>query len=328
MRLGKVKESILKRSVLRQMRTKTAAGSPALGEDAGLLPTSVFGTDCDVAVHINPVEGWTLAAERTVCGAVNSLVAAGASPHAIALSVLMPPETEEQKLKRLMGEISACCEREGLSLLAGHTAVSPYVRTLVLSVNALGSKAREETAHPVRAGLSILAVGTVGREGAAMLAIEREEQLLARYAHSYIETAKSLYADASLAKAAPILKNISPVAVHDVSEGGVFAALWELAQAANTGITVDLKKIPIRQHTIEVCEYFGINPYMLRSGDSLLLFCDNGAEAARLFLEAGFPAAVIGETTDEKARLIRYDKEARFLEPPKMDEYYRVVSAT
>ena len=39
---------------------------------------------------------------------------------------------------------------------------------------------------------------------------------------------------------------------------------------------------------------------------------------------AGVQAAVIGQTTAGNDRLIRYDDEARFLEPPKMDEYYKV----
>ena len=38
MRFGKVKESILKRSVLRQLHRHTPFGSPQYGEDAGLFP--------------------------------------------------------------------------------------------------------------------------------------------------------------------------------------------------------------------------------------------------------------------------------------------------
>ena len=37
MRIGKVKESILKRSVLRQLHNHSEQGSPASGEDAGVL---------------------------------------------------------------------------------------------------------------------------------------------------------------------------------------------------------------------------------------------------------------------------------------------------
>ena len=85
MRLGKVKESILKRSVLRQLHTYGQTGSPGYGEDAGFFPVEEAALIQQsisrlIAVSVNPVEGWTLAARRIVYGAVNSLAAAGAVP--------------------------------------------------------------------------------------------------------------------------------------------------------------------------------------------------------------------------------------------------------
>ena len=123
---------------------------------------------------------------------------------------------------------------------------------------------------------------------------------------------------------ADILQEKEVVSIHDVREGGIFAALWELAAAKNVGLSVDLKNIPIRQHTIEVCEYFNLNPYMLRSGGTLLLACANGARIVEKLKNVRVEAAVIGQTTSGNDRLIHYDDEARFLEPPKMDEYYKV----
>ena len=46
--------------------------------------------------------------------------------------------------------------------------------------------------------------------------------------------------------------------MHDVTEGGIFGALWEMAEASGVGLEIDLKKIPIRQETVEVCEFFYI----------------------------------------------------------------------
>ena len=57
-------------------------------------------------------------------------------------------------------------------------------------------------------------------------------------------------------------------AMHDVTEGGVFGALWEMAEASGVGLEIDLKKIPIRQETIEICEFFNLNPYQLISSGS------------------------------------------------------------
>ena len=99
MRIGKVKESILKRSVLRQLHNHSEEGSLASGEDAGVLFMPEFSEDAGVALSVNPIEGWTFAAKRAVYGAVNSMLAAGAKIKAISLSVLMPQDTEEKQIK-------------------------------------------------------------------------------------------------------------------------------------------------------------------------------------------------------------------------------------
>ena len=324
MRIGKVKESILKRSVLRQLHNHSEEGSSASGEDAGVLFMPEFSEDAGVALSVNPIEGWTFAAKRAVYGAVNSMLAAGAKIRAISLNVLMPQDTEEKQLKSLMKEIDALCTQEDILVLSGHTAVSPFVSTLILSVTAMGIQKKKEEARAEYTDLDLVIAGTIGREGAAMIATEHANRLEERYAPSYIETAKHLFDDGSMSAVSDILQEREVISIHDVREGGIFAALWEMAAAKNVGLSVDLKNIPIRQHTIEVCEYFNLNPYMLRSGGTLLLACANGARLVEQFQKAGIEAAVIGQTTSGNDRLIRYDEEARFLEPPKMDEYYKV----
>ena len=324
MRIGKVKESILKRSVLRQLHNHSEKGSPAPGEDAGVLFMPEFSEDAGVALSVNPIEGWTFAAKRAVYGAVNSMLAAGAKIKAISLSILMPQDTEEKQLKSLMKEIDALCTQEDILVISGHTAVSPFVSTLILSVTAMGIQKKKEEARAEYTNLDLVIAGTIGREGAAMIATEHADRLEERYAPSYIETAKHLFDDGSMSAVSDILQEREVISIHDVREGGIFAALWEMAAAKNVGLSVDLKNIPIRQHTIEVCEYFNLNPYMLRSGGTLLLACANGARLVEQFQKAGIESAVIGQTTSGNDRLIHYDEEARFLEPPKMDEYYKV----
>lgn len=50
-----------------------------------------------------------------------------------------------------------------------------------------------------------------------------------------------------------------------ISEGGIFGALWEMADGAGIGLDVALKRIPIQQETVEICEFFGVNPYQMLS---------------------------------------------------------------
>ena len=115
-------------------------------------------------------------------------------------------------------------------------------------------------------------------------------------------------------------------AMHDVTEGGIYGALWEVAESTGVGLEIDLKKIPIRQETIEICEFFELNPYELISSGSLLMVTDDGLGLVRNLEKEGIPAAVIGRICEGNDRVVINDDEKRFLEPPKSDELYKAIT--
>lgn len=63
---------------------------------------------------------------------------------------------------------------------------------------------------------------------------------------------------------------------------------------------IDLKKIPVRQETIEICEFFGLNPYELISGGSMLMAAEDGNQLVHELEKAGIPAAVIRKSNGRK----------------------------
>ena len=99
---------------------------------------------------------------------------------------------------------------------------------------------------------------------------------------------------------------------------------WELAQRAGVGLEIDLKKIPVKQETIEICEFFELNPYELLSGGCLIMVTESGQILEDALKREGIPAAVIGRTTDGNGRLIYNEDEKRYLDRPKMDQMYSV----
>ena len=110
------------------------------------------------------------------------------------------------------------------------------------------------------------------------------------------------------------------------TEGGIFGALWEIAEASGVGLEIDLKKIPLKQETVEICEFFGINPYELISSGSMLMAAKDGNGLVMELEKAGIPAVVIGKATDSNDRVLLNEEERRFLEPPKTDELYKALS--
>ena len=114
--------------------------------------------------------------------------------------------------------------------------------------------------------------------------------------------------------------------MHDIHRGAVFfGAFWEMASGAGVGLEVDLKKIPIRQETVEICNYFGVNPYQIMSSGSMMIAADDGHELVRKLEQAGIHAAVVGRTNSGNDRILRNGEDVRYLDKPQPDELYKVM---
>ena len=105
----------------------------------------------------------------------------------------------------------------------------------------------------------------------------------------------------------------------------MFGALWELGGRMGVGLSIDLKKIPVKQETIEICEFFDINPYELLSGASLLLAVEDGVSLVERLGEQGIPACVIGKSIRGNDRVVINGEETRFLGPAGPDEIYKAI---
>lgn len=98
---------------------------------------------------------------------------------------------------------------------------------------------------------------------------------------------------------------------RQITEGGVYRALWEAGETLGCGMKVANRDIPIRQEVIEILELYGETPYECSSRGSLLIVSD------RVIGEA---ACVIGMTTDSNARVLEDNGTLRYLTPPVRQE--------
>jgi len=316
MKAGKLKESILKRSILKQLhkRNKTTIIAPSIGGDYGAVS---IGEDNAITMASAPVtlnnEGKARSAIVVAC---NNVACAGALPKAVSVTMLLPTSVNEEELRGWMKELDAACQECGVDIISGHTEVTRTVVEPIVMVTAMGEVFKEKMLHSskVKPGMDIIATKWVGLEGTANLVAEREEELLGRYAQPFIDKAKTFGQMMSILPEAAVAVKSDAGAMHDVSEGGVFGALWELAESAGVGLEIDLKKIPIRQETIEFCEYFDVNPYKILSGGCLLIATEDGNGLVRELEKAGIPAVIIGKATDSNDRVLVNEEERRFLE--------------
>lgn len=325
MEIGKIPETVLKRSVFKQIkhRRPEVLVSPGVGKDC-----AVFAVEPGEAVVMStdPITGTaseigTLAVHITV----NDIASSGAEPIGILLSVILPEEAKEAELKQMMKEVEAACVELNIEVMGGHTEVSKVVSQPLVTVTGVGKIARENimTTGDLKPSQELVMTKWAGLEGTAILAKDKEAELLTRYPADLVEEAQAMIKHISVVKEAKIAREHGVVAMHDITEGGVFGALWEMAAASDAGLVVDLKKIPLRQETVEICEFFDLNPYMLISSGCMLMAAEHGNELAEALQREGIPAAVIGRITAGHDRVIINEEERRFLEPPKTDELYK-----
>ncbi len=327
MKIGKVSENVLKRTILKGIkntREEVIIGA-ALGEDCAVLELK------EDEVYVTTVNSFT-GTETDIGGlavhaAVNNLAAEGAEPVGLVTAALLPENYKESRLKIIMEQYKETCAALGIQPLGGHTELTEAVNRPVLTVTGVG-KAKKDCltlTGNAKPGMDILITKWVGLEGTSILAKEKCEELLTRYPRTLVEDAKRFDQYLSVLPEAGIALQNGAVAMHDIRTGGVFGALWELAVGAGVGIEVDLKKIPIRQETVEVCEFFDLNPYCLTSSGAMLIVAGNGYDCAKALEESGIPAVVIGKTTDNNDKAVLNEGEKRFLEAPKSDELYKVL---
>ena len=259
---------------------------------------------------------------------LNDLAAAGAEPVGLMLTVLLPEGSEETELKNIMRQLEEGCAKAHVQILGGHTEVTRAVNQPVLTVCGVG-KAREKqlvSTAGAKPGQDIVITKWIGLEGTSIIAKEKEAELLTRYPRDMVKEAKEFDRYLSVLPEAKVAVSSGVTAMHDVTEGGIFGALWELAESSGVGLKVDLKRIPVKQETVEICEFFGISPYELISSGSMLMASEDGEQLVRELAAAGIPAVVVGKATKGNDRVIINEEERRFLEPPKADELYKVIA--
>ena len=322
MKNGKAPENVLVRSVLKQLkkkRTEVIQG-PAIGEQAGIMDISAQQT---VVLSTNPFIGTKKeVGEYGLYEAVNDVAMTGAEVISVLVSILLPAKMEEKGLKRIMEDLRIQCQRLNIDVIGGHTEVTPSVLEPILTVTAVGVLNEKEYFHSssLKEEMEIVMTKWCGFSETARLTERMERELQTRYPNDFLDGAKALKQFLPIKDEMEVLKTCHISAIHQISKSGVFGALWDFAAAGKVGLEVDLMKIPMKQETVEICEFFDLNPYRLNSVGSLLIATERGNDVVEALNRSGIPAVIIGKTVAGNDRIIRNGEEERYLEPPKSDE--------
>ena len=270
---------------------------------------------------------------HTAAGAVhqamNQLTAAGGEPEGILLQFMVPAGMEESELKVLTASAAAACTWLKIPVGQSDVTVIPGLKEPAVTATAVGKTEGLFRTEPAKVDQDIIMTGFAGWKGSVKLSEAYKDRLEQHFNPVFLE--KLLYIDKSgdafsCVPAVSAAANAGVRTMYAAGDGGVFNAVWELACRYGLGVRIHLKAIPIRQETVEVCDYFNVSPYQLLSTGVLLMTADHGQKVLTELAAAGIPAVIIGHLTDDNDRVVLNDEEVRYLEPFRQDSIHQIIN--
>jgi len=325
MKIGKLPNDILSSMILSKLQNKRdeVILRPSVGEDCGAVD---FGREICI-ISTDPITGTENRIGKIgVNVALNDLASSGAEPVGLTVTLLIPPDALMQEVENVIDELAEEAAKLCVDIIGGHTEVTDAVTRFVLSITAIGKSIGRNviTTAGAKPGDDLVLTKYAGMEGTSILAIEHEDELTARFGRETVEKAKSLIDCISVIKEGIIAARFGAHAMHDVTEGGILGAVWEMSRASGCGALVYKEKIPVLDETRLICDYFMIDPYRLISSGCMLIACKNGEDLVRELVNNGINAVIIGKMTQEKDVLLSSESGITAIAPPESDELYKI----
>lgn len=287
--------------------------SPGVGED-------IAAVESESGVLILKSDPITFVAENvgryTVTVNANDVATSGAVPRWLLTTLLLPPGTTGNEIRKIFRQLSEAAEAEGIVLCGGHTEITPSVNKAVVSGFLVGTVAPEKLIKKsdMTEGDVIFVTKSAGWEGTVILAEEHADLLeQAGVPRERIDDALS-YADGiSILPEARIAADTGGVtSMHDVTEGGIATAIEEFAAAAGRRFEIDLDAIPVTETTTELCRAAGLDPLGLIGSGALLITVEPDAADAleKVLSDAGIPASRIGRVLEAGSEIEAHSRGA------------------
>lgn len=315
--LGTLEEEVFSR--LGHKRKETVLG-PGPGEDCAALD---LGGDL-VVLSTDPItgadeEGGYLA----VMVSCNDILSNGAQPVAVMLTIMLRPDEDEETVARIMASADRAAKEMEVDIIGGHTEFTPGLSQNILSVTAIGrvKKDRLLRTDKVQPGDELILTKSAGLEGTSILCADYPGPLKEILGEDLYEQGLEMAKLISVAPEARLARDMDVHAMHDVTEGGVLGACYEMASASGLGLSVWEDKIPLAPVTRALSQALNINPYRLISSGCLLIASPSGQDLLAALKKAGISAASIGRFTG-RDMILETGQAKESLKPPKGDELW------
>ena len=237
----------------------------------------------------------------------NDVATSGNPPQFAESVVLLPEGADVGFARKIARQLDAEARRLGISIVGGHTEVTPGLGRPMVVVTAFSFVERYVSSGDAKAGDSIMMTKTAGLEGTA--ALTGSKRLLDSI--SIVPEAVSAFRTGYVH------------AMHDCTEGGALGATFEMSLASGVGFVLEESKVPVSKETAAMCTRRKIDPLKLIGSGSLLLAVEEGHERQVTRAVSPVSATVVGRFVPSGRTLVRSDGRREDVLSAPEDELWR-----
>lgn len=328
MEIGKVPNELLEKIVFGNIRTKRdeVLVRASIGEDTAVMD---LGGDLCV-LSTDPITGATKElGALAVHVSCNDAATKGAEPVGLLLTILCPENTSEDELELVMKEAGKAASEINVEIIGGHTEVTDAVNRMVLSTTVVARMKRQDlyTYESIKVGDKVVLTKWIGLEGTHILASELSESLSQSLSQEEIGEAIELGKYLSVVKEGLVAKEYGVKYMHDITEGGIYGAIWETGKAIEKGIEIFEDALPVKDVTLKVCDQLRVDVRKLISSGSMIMVvpAQNSRALVKRLEEMDIKATEIGHVTSGGIHSIKNGQKT-IIKSPGSDELYRALS--
>ncbi len=211
-----------------------------------------------------------------ICGTVNDLATAGATPVYLSLSFIIEEGLLLSEFEQILRSIKETAEEAGVLIVTGDTKVvnKNSADKLFINTSGLGKipDGLNISGHNARIRDKIILSGTIGDHGIAIMS--KREGL--QFEASVISDCAPLnHLVAQILQGSP---NVH--CLRDPTRGGLATTLNEIAQQSSVGIEIEEATIPVDRTVRGACEMLGLDPlYIANEGKMVIIVAPEDAPA-------------------------------------------------
>ncbi len=262
---------------------------------------------------------------------INDVSVMGGIPLYFLCCLFFPEGTKFNEIEHVFSEVRRECKKFNIKWIGGHTEIIPDIKNVIAVGFTIGKKIKKIEFEKVIPEDKVFLIKEIGIEGASIIAREKYDVLKKYFSEKYLEKVKNSIKKPGISvlkEAKKLWKNFKIKYIHDPTEGGISTALYEISEAKNAGILIDIKKLKFYKPVLEFCKILNLNPLGIISSGCIVGIIDKKYEKKLInFCKKNrIKVEIIGSIIKEKGVFYKSDKEICKFPSFKRDEINRLYS--